>query len=85
MESLCRVVSHRPQSVLSLRTKYDVWHEENSRCDVVLVAYQTKVFVHAFDFCISNIRSINMGQKVKHCHDRYKTHVDLFFVNPDLR
>lgn len=62
---------------LKNRTEDDVGHEENGTGNVILIANQTQVLVHSFDFSVSNISSIDMRKEVKNCHDGDKAEIDL--------
>lgn len=58
-------------------TKDDVGHKKDGARNVVLVASQTQVFIHAFNLCISNVASVDMREKIEDGHDGDKTKVDL--------
>ena len=66
---------------LSVHTEDDVWDEEQGGCNVVLIASEAEVLVHAFDFCIADVCTVNVREEVQHCHDGDKTHVDLGCVS----
>ena len=66
---------------MSVHTEDDVWDEEQGGCNVVLIASEAEVLVHAFDFCIADVCTVNVREEVQHCHDGDKTHVDLGCVS----
>ena len=43
-------------------TEDDIWNKENGADNIVLIAGETEVLVHAFNFCVSNVSSIDMTQ-----------------------
>ena len=58
-------------------TEQDVWNEEDCACDVVLIAGQPDVLVHAFDLSVSDISTINVGKQIEHSHHANEPEVDL--------
>lgn len=45
-------------------TEYDIWDEENRGRNVVLIPREMEVFVHAFDLRVTNIRAVDVRQKI---------------------
>ena len=66
---------------IKMLTKQDIRNEEDRACNVVLIASEAEVLVHAFDFCIADVCTVNVREEVQHCHDGDKTHVDLGCVS----
>lgn len=58
-------------------TEYDVGDEEDSTGDVVLIANEPEVSVHALNLCVSDIASINVGKKIKNAHNGDQANIDL--------
>lgn len=50
-------------------TKDDIRDEKDCAGDVVLVSRETEVFIHALDFRIADVPSVNMGQQIKKAHN----------------
>ena len=62
---------------LSVRTEDDVWDEEQGGCNVVLIASEAEVLVHAFDLSVADISTINVGKQIEHSHHANEPEVDL--------
>jgi hypothetical protein len=46
-------------------TEQDVWNEEDRACNVVLVAGQANILVHAFDLRIADVASIDVTEEIE--------------------
>lgn len=46
------------------RTKDDVWNEEDRADNIVLVANQAQVLVHAFNLCVSDVAAIDVREEI---------------------
>ena len=58
-------------------TKQDVWNKEDCARDVVLIASQSNILVHAFDFRIADVTSIDVAEEVKNTEHTDEPEVDL--------
>lgn len=58
-------------------TKQDVWNEEYCACNVVLIAGQSNVLVHAFDLRIADVASIDVAEEVENTEHADEPEVDL--------
>jgi hypothetical protein len=58
-------------------TKQDVWNEKDRACNVILVAGQADILVHAFDFRIADVASIDVAEEVKNTEHTDKPEVNL--------
>lgn len=58
-------------------TEDDVWDEEQSCGDVVLVASEAKVLIHAFNLRIANVGTVDVREKIQYCHDGDESDVNL--------
>jgi hypothetical protein len=58
-------------------TKQDIWNEEDRACNVVLVAGQADIFVHAFDLRIADVASIDVAEEVEDTEHTDEPEVDL--------
>ena len=58
-------------------TEEDVWDEEDCARNVVLVAGQPDVLVHAFDLRIADIASIDVAEEVKNAEHTDKSEINL--------
>jgi hypothetical protein len=59
------------------RTENDIWDEEYGSRNVVLVASESKILVHAFDLRVADIRTVNMGEEVENSHNGDQANIDL--------
>lgn len=67
----------RPSLHTVMLTKEDVWNEEDCACNVVLVPGQIDIFVHAFDFRIADVASIDVAEEVKNTEHTDEPEVNL--------
>jgi len=58
-------------------TEQDVWNEEDCACNVVLIPGQSDIFVHAFDFRIADVASIDVAEEVKNTEHTDEPEVNL--------
>lgn len=65
------------REIQDLRTKDDIWDEEDSACDVVLVAGKTDVFVHTLDLRVADVSSIDVTEQIQDSDHGYEPKVDL--------
>ena len=58
-------------------TEEDVGNEEDCASNVVLIAGQSDILVHAFDFCIADVASIDVAEEVQNTEHTDEPEVDL--------
>lgn len=58
-------------------TEDDVGNKEDGAGNVVLIPNQAEVLVHAFDLCIPDVSSVDMGEKVQNTHDGDEPKINL--------
>lgn len=59
------------------RTKQDVWNKEDRARNIILVASQPNIFVHALDLRIADVSTIDMAEKVQNAEHTDESEVDL--------
>lgn len=52
------------------QTENNVGNKEDCASNIVLVANEPKVAIHALNLCIPDISSIDMGKQIEDCHYR---------------
>jgi hypothetical protein len=58
-------------------TKQDVWNKEDCARNVVLIAGQSNILIHAFDFRIADVASVDVAEEVKNTEHTDEPEVDL--------
>ena len=61
----------------TILTEDDIRDEKDSARDVVLIAREANILVHAFDLSVSDISTINVGKQIEHSHHANEPEVDL--------
>jgi hypothetical protein len=61
----------------TILTEDDIRDEKDCARDVVLIAREANVLVHAFDLSVADISTINVGKQIEHSHHANEPEVDL--------
>jgi hypothetical protein len=62
---------------IEILTKQDIGNEEDRARNIVLIAGQPDILVHAFDLRIADVASIDMAKEVQYTKYADKSEVDL--------
>lgn len=62
---------------IKMLTKQDIRNEEDRACNVVLIAGQADVLIHAFNLRIADVASIDVAEEVENPEHTDKPEVNL--------
>jgi hypothetical protein len=65
------------RSSSEMHTEDDIRHKEDGARDVVLIAREANVLVHAFDLGIAYVTSVDMAEQVENAHHTDEPKIDL--------
>jgi hypothetical protein len=65
----------------TILTEDDIRDEKDCARNVVLIAREANILVHAFDLSVSDISTINVGKQIEHSHHANEPEVDLHTEN----